>query len=290
MTSSSGTCLVPTVRTNLLAATLSGFTGRKAKRCSREEALELLQTHGITDAQATEQILDWGRGSPLALSLAAAGATDLPPDAPTRELDEAGSVHPLFRLLSHGSPPSICSPGVTVPSAPAAAQTGGPELVVLVERLSGQVGVLERRLTRTRRVVRRSRTRIRGLERSLAERERPAQGVRRLVSPNRRFSVVATNDGLQLRGPASFLGLGPDTITLNSRNDTLLQLTPGSAGLRAPTGVLDFSIRGTLTAPLVSLGGQSGCRPAGRLGDAVRAGGEGGFGTITAGSSRVLAC
>lgn len=180
--------------------------------------------------------------------------------------------------------------GVTVPSAPAAAQIGGPELVVLVERLSGRVGVLERRLTNTPRAVRKSRARIRTLERSLAEGEQPAPGARRLVSPDRRFSVVAANDGLELRGPDSFLGLRPDTITLNSRNDTLLQLTPGSAGLRARTGALDFSVRGSLTAPLVLLGGQTGCLPAARRGDAVRAAGEGGFGTITAGSSGVLAC
>ena len=180
--------------------------------------------------------------------------------------------------------------GVTVPAAPAAAQAGDPELTVLVERLSGRVGVLERRVTRTRRALRRSRARIARLERRLGEGERPAPDARSLISPDQRFSVVAANDGLQLRGPDSFLGLGTDTITLNSRNDTLLQLSPASAALRARTGLLDFSLRGTLSAPLVSLGANTGCSPAARRGDAVRAGGEGGFGTITAGSTGVLAC
>jgi hypothetical protein len=159
---------------------------------------------------------------------------------------------------------TLLAAGATVPAAPAAAQAGDPELATVVEQLSGRVGVLERRVKRTRRALRRSQARIKKLERSLAEGERPGSDARRLTSPDRRFSVVAANDGLQLRGPDSFIGLGPDTITLNSRNDTLLQLAPGSAGLRAPTGVLDFRVRGTLTAPLVFLGGQTGCLPAGR--------------------------
>ncbi len=197
-----------------------------------------------------------------------------------------------MRLLRPGpiALAALVAAGVTVPAAPATAQAGDAELAVLVERLSGRVGVIERRVKRTRRALRRSQARIRKLERSLVEGDPPGSAARRLTSPDRRFSVVAANNGLQLRGPDSFIGLGPDTITLNSRNDTLLQLAPGSAGLRAPTGLLDFRVRGTLTAPLVFLGGQTGCLPAGRIGDQVRAGGEGGFGMITRGSSRVMAC
>ena len=172
---------------------------------------------------------------------------------------------------------ALVAAGVTVPAAPATAQAGDAELAVLVERLSGRVGVLERRVKRTRRALRRSQTRIRKLERSLVEGDPPGTA----------SSAIRPRE---LRGPDSFIGLGPDTITLNSRNDTLLQLAPGSAGLRAPTGLLDFRVRGTLTAPLVFLGGQTGCLPAGRIGDQVRAGGEGGFGMITRGSSRVMAC
>ncbi len=166
-------------------------------------------------------------------------------------------------------------------------EDGDRSLALLVERLSGRVGVVERRLRRTRRAVRRSQSRIKRLE----EESRSPANARRLVSPDRRFSVVASNDGVRLLGPDAFVALGANTITLDSGgSDTQLQLTPGSAGLRAATGVFAFAATGSLTAPLVSLGGRTGCRPAARINDAVRAGGEGGLGTITAGSQRVLAC
>ena len=160
-------------------------------------------------------------------------------------------------------------------------------LTLLVERLSGRVGVVEQRLRRTRRALRKSQARIKRLEEKSAS---PANA-RRLVSPDRRFSIVASNDGLRLLGPDAFVALGANTITLDSGgSETQLQLTPGSAGLRAGTGVFDFAATASLTAPLVSLGGRTGCRPAARINDAVRAGGEAGLGTITAGSQRVLAC
>jgi hypothetical protein len=118
----------------------------------------------------------------------------------------------------------------------------------------------------------------------------PAPGKSRLTSPNRRFSVVASDEGLLLRGPASSVAIGSDSVVLSSGADARLELAPGTADLRADTGALAFSATGSLTAPLVTLGGRSGCRPAARLGDGVRAGGEAGAGTITGGSPVVLAC
>lgn len=173
--------------------------------------------------------------------------------------------------------------------AGAAQEHDGAHVAVSLERLSVRLSVVERRLARTRRALRSSRVRLARVEREL---DHGAPAGRRLTSPDRRFSVVASNDGVRLRGPGTSVVIGSNLVTLASGTGTTLQLAPAEVALRAPSGVLGFSTRGMLTAPLVSLGGSSGCLPVARVNDPVQIqrSGEAPLGTITGGSTGVFSC
>jgi hypothetical protein len=65
------------------------------RRLTQDEATQLLRSGGITDGASTRRILAWSRGSPLALSVAAARPASPPPSL----LHDAGAPADVLRLL-----------------------------------------------------------------------------------------------------------------------------------------------------------------------------------------------
>jgi len=149
--------------------------------------------------------------------------------------------------------------GLAVCATPAAAQS--------LDQLGARLNVLESQLKKTRTTVKRKGVRLTRLQRRLDQ-----QGG--LASPDGRFAIGLTNEGVRLRGPGPSVVLGAGSLTLSSgAGGSALQLAPA---------------RTTLSSPQVFLGAGSSCPPVARRGDGVQLQGAGG--SIIGPSTGVFAC
>jgi hypothetical protein len=152
---------------------------------------------------------------------------------------------------------------------------GAGGLAQRVERLGAELTAAQSLLKKTRTTLRRQATRLSRLERRLGGDDGP--GALGIASPDGRFALAATNDGLRLRGPGASVVVGATSLTLSGGSGTTLQLTPA---------------RTALIAPQLFLGAGSSCPPVARVGDGVQVQGAGELlrGSITGSSTGVFAC
>ena len=158
--------------------------------------------------------------------------------------------------------------GVAVSATPAAAQS--------VDQLGARLNALESQLKKTRTTVKRQAVRLARLQRRLDQ--QGGSGAPGLASPDGRFAIGLTNEGVRLRGPGPSLVLGAGSLTLSSgAGGSALQLAPA---------------RTTLSSPQVFLGAGSSCPPVARLGDGVQVQGAGELlrGSIIGSGAGVFAC
>ena len=149
---------------------------------------------------------------------------------------------------------------------------GSPASAQSLDQLSARLNVLESRLKKTRTTVKRQAVRLARLERRLDQ--QGSSEVPGLTSPDGRFVIGLTNEGVRLRGPGPSVVLGATALTLSSgAGGSALQLAPG---------------RTTLSSPLINLGGGASCPPVARRGDGLQVQGAGG--SIIGASTGVFAC
>ncbi len=163
-------------------------------------------------------------------------------------------------------------------AAPAGAQIPRPDgLAQRVERLGAELETATSLLKKTRATVRRQANRLARLERRLGDGAGGGPGALGMASPDGRFALALTNEGLRLRGPGASVVVGAASLTLSGGGGTTLQLTPG---------------RTALIAPQLFLGAGSSCPPVARVGDGVQVQGAGELlrGSITGSSTGVFAC
>jgi hypothetical protein len=141
-----------------------------------------------------------------------------------------------------------------------------------LDQLSARLNALEIRLKKTSIAVKRQAARLARMQRRLDQQD-DAQAPA-LASPDGRFGIGLTNEGVRLRGPGASVVLGASSLTLSSgAGGSALQLAPG---------------RTTLSSPLINLGAGSSCPPVARRGDSIQL--HGTVGSIIGSSTGVFAC
>ena len=158
--------------------------------------------------------------------------------------------------------------GLAACATPAAGQS--------LDQLGARLNVLEIQLKKTKTTVKRQGVRLARLQRRLDQ--QGGSGAPGLASPDGRFAIGLTNEGVRLRGPGPSVVLGAGSLTLSSgAGGSALQLAPA---------------RTTLSSPQVFLGAGSSCPPVARLGDGVQVQGGGELlrGSIVGSGTGVFAC